>query len=251
MRRLSPIFCLLLAILSLARAAAAYDMVVAQDGSGDYTTVQAALDAIPDFHHARTTIFIKAGTYDEKLVLIKSKHHVTLVGEDRDTTILTHADHATVNPDGSLTGTETSSTIYVRGKDFGAMNLTFANTAGNVGPAVALWVHGSHSHFRNCAFRGYQDTLRVSSQEAYFKKCYIEGAVDFIFDRSTAVFKGCTIFCVDAGSSRRRTPTRANPTVSCSSTAASPAAPRRGPCTWAAPGANTPRWPTWAVPWTT
>lgn len=181
-----------------ARAATDY-LVVAQDGSGDFTTVQAAILAVPDFHPTRTTIFIRAGTYKEKLAVPKQKHRVTLLGEDRDTTILTYDDHATVNPDLSVTGTSESTSTYIKGKDFAARDLTFSNTAGDVGPAIAVWVQGNRAHFRNCAFLGYQDTVCTFAKQAYFKKCYIEGAVDMIFGGSTSVFQQCTIYCLGMG----------------------------------------------------
>ena len=85
-------------------------------------------------------------------------------------------------------------------KDFAARNLTFANTAGDVGQGnFALWVQGTRARFHHCAILGYQDTLYLPTDEAYFKDCFIEGAVDFIFGSATAVFKGCTIHCLDSG----------------------------------------------------
>ena len=201
MRHVRPthFLCALLFLFAAASARADYDMVVAQDGSGDYTTVQAAIFAVPKYNATRTTIFIKAGTYTEQVVVPKAYNRITLVGEDRDTTVITGNAHATVNADESVDGTIDTPTFFVKGKEFGARNITFANTAGDVGPAVAMWVHANHAHFRNCAFLGYQDTLCTTGDMAYFKRCYIEGAIDFIFGSSAAVFQHCTIHPLDSG----------------------------------------------------
>ena len=189
----------LLALVLIAapiRNARGYDLVVAQDGSGDYSTVQAAILAVPDRRPGRASIFIKAGTYDENITVTANKPRLTLVGEDRDTTIITGDGYTPVRGD-SVYGILT---CYVQAKDFGAINLTFSNTAGDVGQGTfAMWIEGNRAHFKNCALRGYQDTLYTSGQKAYFKSCFIEGAIDFIFGPSTAVFKGCTLHCLDSG----------------------------------------------------
>ena len=198
-----PAACQWLVVLCLVlcpgAARAAYDFVVAQDGSGDFTTVQAAILAVPSDLLTRTTIFIKAGTYREKISVPKTKPNVTLIGEDRDTTILTYDDHATVNPDESVTGTEDTPTFFIKSRAFAAEHITFANTAGDVGPAIAVWVHGTRCHFRDCAFLGYQDTICLYGKLVYFKHCYIEGAIDIVFGPSTAVFQQCAIHCLDSG----------------------------------------------------
>ena len=199
MKRLPQAVCLLLAVvgnLLSAYPARAYDFVVAQDGSGGYTTVSAAILAVPDRRPGRTTIFIKAGVYNENITVPKTKPRLTLVGENRDTTIITSADYPAVR------GVDPSATLtcYLQAKNFGARNLTFANTAGDVGEAsFAMWIEGNRAHFKNCALLGYQDTLYTSGDMAFFRSCFIEGAIDFIFGPSTSVFQGCTIHCLDAG----------------------------------------------------
>ena len=190
--------CILL-LAGRADGAAAYDLVVAQDGSGDFTTVQAAILAVPARQASRTRIYIKAGTYREKITVPKDRLKVTLLGENRDTTVLAYDDFATGNRDGTVPGTADTPSFDILAKDFAARDLTFANTAGNVGTAIAVWAQGNRPHFRNCAFLGYQDTLCTDAKYAYFQHCYIEGAVDFIFGRSTAIFQGCTIHSLDDG----------------------------------------------------
>lgn len=178
------------------------DFVVAKDGSGDFSTVQDAIDAVPDFRKNRTTVFIKNGVYKEKLVLPASKTHVKFVGEDVEKTILTHDDFASKkNRFGEEVGTTGSTSFYIFGDGFRAENITFENSAGPVGQAVAARIDGDKVAFRNCRFLGFQDTLYPHGKNSrqYYKNCYIEGTVDFIFGWSTAVFDSCTVFCKDHG----------------------------------------------------
>ncbi len=187
---------------AMAQPKTTYDFVVAQDGSGNFTTVQEALNAVPDFRKVTTTIFIKNGIYKEKLNLSPSKHLVTLIGESNTKTILTYDDWAQKkNIFGEEKGTSGSSSFYVYGPQFTAQNITFQNTAGPVGQAVALFVAGDKARFINCRMLGFQDTLYTYgyASRQYYYKCYIEGTVDFIFGSSTAVFEDCEIFCKKAG----------------------------------------------------
>ncbi|WP_297094463.1 pectinesterase family protein [uncultured Draconibacterium sp.] len=189
-------------LLLAAASASALDFVVAKDGSGDFTTVQEAIDAVPDFRKNRTTIFIKQGIYKEKLVLPASKTLVTFIGEDLENTILTYDNFASKkNRFGEEMGTTGSTSFYIFGEGFIAKNITFQNSAGPVGQAVAVRIESDKVAFENCRFLGNQDTLypRGKNSRQYYKNCYIEGTVDFIFGWSTAVFEDCTIFCKTAG----------------------------------------------------
>jgi pectinesterase len=167
-------------------------MRVAQDGSGDYRTIQEAVNASRDLSQVTVTIQIKNGTYREKLVVPSHKTHVRLVGESREGTIITGADHT-----GDAAGhvTYTSHTVLVQANDFTAENLTFENAAGPVGQAVALHVEGDRATFRHCRMLGNQDTLfpAVENSRQYYQDCYIEGTTDFIFGTATAVFDNCEI----------------------------------------------------------
>ncbi|PIB34683.1 pectin esterase [Reichenbachiella sp. 5M10] len=179
-----------------------YDFVVALDGSGDYTTVQAALDAVPDIRKAETRILIKKGVYKEKLVLAGSKTNVTLIGESVKETVLTYDDFADkLNRFGERIGTSGSSSFYVYGDGFRAENLTFENSSGPVGQAVAVRVDGDRVAFVGCRFLGYQDTLYPHGKNSrqYYKNCYIEGTTDYIFGWSTAVFEQCEIYSKTGG----------------------------------------------------
>ena len=187
---------------TLVAQAQAYHFTVAKDGSGDFKTVQEAIDAVPDFRKNTTTIFIKNGVYKEKLTLPASKTAVTLVGEDVAKTILTYDDYASKkNRFGEEIGTTGSSSFFIFGDDFTAENITFENSAGPVGQAVAVRIDGDKVMFRNCRFLGFQDTLYPHGENSrqYYKDCYIEGTVDFIFGWSTAVFDNCEIYCKKGG----------------------------------------------------
>jgi pectinesterase len=192
----------LVLITSPAFAQTSYNFLVAQDGSGTYKTVQEAINAVPDMRKKETVIFIKSGTYKEKLVLPESKTMVKLIGENVEKTILTFDDFAgRKNIFGEEKGTSGSAGFYIYGPGFTAENITFQNSAGPVGQAVAVLVAGDKASFRNCRFLGFQDTLYTYGRESrqYYNNCYIEGTVDFIFGSSTAVFDSCTIYCKQRG----------------------------------------------------
>ncbi len=191
-----------LLVLACSAFATDYHFVVDPDGSGDFRTVQEAINAVPDFRKNETKIFIRKGTYKEKLVLATSKTNVTFVGEDRDRTILTYDDFASKkNRFGEEVGTTGSTSFFVFGDGFRAENITFENSSGPVGQAVAVRIDGDMVTFINCRFLGFQDTLYPHGEKSrqYYKNCYIEGTVDFIFGWSTAVFDRCTIVCKDHG----------------------------------------------------
>jgi pectinesterase len=179
-----------------------FDFIVAQDGSGMFKTIQEAINAVPDYRKVETRIFVSKGVYKEKVVLPESKQNITLIGENIDATIIQYDDYAQKkNKFGENMGTSGSSSFYVYGNDFRAENITFANTAGPVGQAVAMFVAGNRAIFLNCKFKGFQDTLytygKLSKQ--LYKNCYIEGTVDFIFGSSTAFFDNCHIHCLRKG----------------------------------------------------
>jgi pectinesterase len=178
------------------------DFIVSADGSGNFKTVQEAINAVPDFRKKQTVIFIKKGKYKEKLVLASSKQNVKFIGESLNETILTYDDYAQKkNIFGEEKGTSGSSSFYIYGEGFSAENITFENSSGPVGQAVAVWAGGDKLIFNNCRFLGFQDTLYTygGNNRQFFKDCYVEGTVDFIFGASTAWFENCTIFCKKQG----------------------------------------------------
>ena len=167
------------------------ELVVAQDGTGDYTTIAEALEAVRAFMDFDVKIYIKKGIYKEKLVVPSWVQHIELIGEDVQNTIITHADHANMNH----MGTFRTYTVKVEGNYITFRNITIENNAPRLGQAVALHTEGDCLRFINCRFLGNQDTVYtgVEGTRLYFENCYIEGTTDFIFGPSTAWFEGCTI----------------------------------------------------------
>ncbi len=170
--------------------------MVAQDGSGDFFTVQEAINAVPDFRkNIRTTILIRKGTYKEKLIIPESKINVSLIGEEGAT--LTNDDFANKkNVFGENMGTSGSSSCYIYAPDFYAENITFENSAGPVGQGSCLLCLRRPCLLQELPlFLGFQDTLYTYGKQSrqYYEDCYIEGTVDFIFGWSTAVFNRCHI----------------------------------------------------------
>lgn len=179
----------------LAKYVRHYDFVVAQDGSGDFFSVQEAINAVPDFRkNMRTTILVRKGVYYEKLIIPESKINISLIGQKG--AVISYDDYADKkNIFGETKGTSGSSSCYIYAPDFYAEHLTFENTSGPVGQAVACFVSGDRAYFKNCRFIGFQDTLYTYGKgcRQYYEDCYIEGTVDFIFGWSTAVFNRCHI----------------------------------------------------------
>ncbi|MPS74464.1 MAG: pectin esterase [Chryseobacterium sp.] len=178
---------------------------VSQDGNGDFKTVQDAVNAVEDGLDTRTKIFIKKGTYREKITIPSTKGAIFFEGESLTETIITNNDFASKkNAEGKEMGTTGSSTVFIFADNFSARNITFQNDAGKVGQAVAVLITGDKAIFENCRFLGFQDTLYLKGEQDvpapkrevrhYFKNCYIEGTTDFIFGAATAVFKDCTIY---------------------------------------------------------
>ncbi len=183
------------AVPELAEYVRHYDFVVAQDGSGDFFTVQEAINAVPDFRkNKRTTILVRKGVYKEKLIIPESKINISLLGQEG--AVISYDDYASKpNVFGEEKSTSGSSSCYIYAPDFYAENITFENTSGPVGQAVACFVSADRVYFKNCRFLGFQDTLYTYGKgcRQYYEDCYIEGTVDFIFGWSVAVFNRCHI----------------------------------------------------------
>lgn len=184
----------------------------------EFSTITEALLSIPEGTIEPVTIFIKKGTYKEKLVI--KQPNLTLIGESKEETIITFDDYANmIMEDGNKRGTFRTPSVFIDANDFTAKNLTFRNNSGyghQVGQALALYVDGDRMVFDNCILLGSQDTLftaplpptanqlggftgpkefepRVNGRH-YYHNCYIRGDVDFIFGSATAFFDHCEIF---------------------------------------------------------
>ena len=168
-----------------------FDFVVAKDGSGNFRTIQEAVNAVRDYTPIPRAIFVKNGVYREKLLIPEWKTGITIVGESVTGTIVEWDDHAGKGP----VNTFTSYTARISGNDIHVHNITFVNSAGRVGQALAMFVDGDRVLFDNCRFIGNQDTIFAAGEGAhqYFRNVYIEGTTDFIFGPATAYFEKCEV----------------------------------------------------------
>lgn len=182
------------ALFITSEAGAGPTFVVAQDGSGDFKSIQAAIDATKSFPPERITLRLKKGTYREKVVVHEWNTKLTLVGEGVDKTVISFGDYF-AGIDRGRNSTFFTPTVQVNADDFVAKNLTIENTAGAVGQAVALAVNANRVVVRGVRLLGNQDTLYVTGEDnrMLFADCYIEGTTDFIFGGAAAVFRDCRI----------------------------------------------------------
>jgi pectinesterase len=176
-------------------------ITVAPDGSGNFKTIQAAIDSIPEYPHFPYDIHILPGTYDERVMIPRMKSHLHIWGDDPLKTILTFNLGASMpGPNGKPMGTFATPTATILSDNVSIEKLTFQNTFGPHGQALAIEVAGDRDAFDNCRFLGWQDTMFADSNgRNYFHDCFIEGHVDFIFGKSTVVFDHCEIHSKDKG----------------------------------------------------
>jgi pectin methylesterase-like acyl-CoA thioesterase len=166
-----------------------------------FKTLQEAIDAIAPYPHFDYDIHILPGKYVQQVTIPRLKSHMRIWGDDPKTTILSFGLGASMpGPDGKPMGTFATPSVRVLADEITCRNITFENTLGPHGQALAIEVAGDRDAFDNCRFLGWQDTIFAdSSGRNYFHNCYIEGHVDFIFGRSTAVFDNCEIHSKRAG----------------------------------------------------
>ncbi|XEC96645.1 pectate lyase [Paenibacillus tarimensis] len=183
-------------------------LTVAKDGSGDYSTVQQAIDAVPQNNTQPVEIRIMNGVYKEVVTVPANKPFISLIGESAENTVITYDNYAgRERPIGGTYGTSGSASLFLYGSDFTAMNLTMENSFDEKAnpdvqgtQAVAVHTRGERMIFRNVRFIGNQDTLLVNAGSSYFYECYVEGDVDFIFGAGRAVFENSDIKSLDRGS---------------------------------------------------
>ena len=166
-------------------------IVVSRDGTGNFRTLQEAIESARVFMDYTVTIYVRNGVYKEKVIVPSWVENIDIIGEDRDKTIITYDDHANINK----MGTFRTYTVKVEGSDITFKNLTIENNAAQLGQAVALHTEGDRLKFINCRILGNQDTIYTGAKftRLYFKDCYIDGTTDFIFGPSTALFEDCII----------------------------------------------------------
>ncbi len=192
----SGAFVILLMFSATISPARNYDFIVAKDGSGDFTTIQKAIDNCKAFPDQRITIFVKNGFYKEKLIVPSCNTQLSIVGESANKTIISFDDHFNKINRGR-NSTFYTYTLKVEANDFRLGNITVENSAGPVGQAVALHIEGDRCVFIDCRFLGNQDTVYAAGRfsRTLFTDCYIEGTTDFIFGEATALFEKCSIHC--------------------------------------------------------
>lgn len=184
-----------------ANAANPYDnpdtLVVARDGTGQFRTINEAVEVCRAFMEYHKVIYVKKGVYKEKVIVPSWLTNIEVCGENAENTIITYDDHANIRFEetGQPMGTFRTYTVKVQGNYITFKNISIENNAARLGQAVALHTEGDHLVFINCRLLGNQDTVYtgVANTRIYFKNCYIEGTTDFIFGPSTAWFEGCII----------------------------------------------------------
>lgn len=230
-KQLSLLFMLMLCPIMMLQAKTnelVYNAVVAQDGSGKYTTVQAAIDAAPTGLKKPWMIYIKSGSYNELVTVPQNKPFIYLLGENRQNTIIHYnlnigAAPENMNPKFHVPDVYWKSSIHnpslpiynkqmavvvVDAGDFYAQNLSFVNDYGVAvqdGPqALAMQTKGDRTAFYNCCFRSFQDTWMTTQKNdayrLYVKDCFIEGAVDYFYGGGDALLDSCTMYNVRSGS---------------------------------------------------
>lgn len=201
MRRQLILLSIILTFATGIFAANKYDnpdtIVVARDGTGEFRTIAEAVEVCRAFMEYHKVIYVKKGTYKEKLIIPQWLTNIEILGEDRDATVITYDDHANiVNPlTGKGIGTFRTYTVKVEGSSITFKNITIENNSARLGQAVALHTEGDRLVFINCRLLGHQDTVYtgIAGTRLLFKNCYIEGTTDFIFGPSTAWFENCEI----------------------------------------------------------
>ena len=188
-------------IVSAKTSARQTDITVALDGSGQFKSVQEAIMSVPAGTADNPVVIrIRPGVYKELIYLQHEKRFFRLIGEDAKTTVLTYDLHADlIGKDNKPIGTFRTPSTVIDADDFLAENITFENSAGPVGQALAIRVDGDRAVFRRCRFLGWQDTVFLNRGRQYFEDCYVAGHVDFIFGAATAFFERCHIHCLKTG----------------------------------------------------
>ncbi|XP_058222388.1 pectinesterase-like [Rhododendron vialii] len=176
-----------------------FNATVAQDGSGDYTTIKAAIDAAPVGSANRYYIHVNQGVYrDEYVTVEKNKINIALIGDDARDTIITGSRSIATG----YTNVPETASMIVDGSGFMARSITFENSAPppNSHQAVALTNNADRSAFYQCVFLGYQDTLLANHNRQFYKDCDIYGSVDFVWGYAKAVFQDCRLYALRIGS---------------------------------------------------
>lgn len=218
------LFCIL-GIMGYARSQqnTIFHAVVAKDGTGDYTTVQSAIDAVPENLKSPWLIFVKNGSYEEQVIIPQNKPFIHLIGQDKERTIihlklnvggkpdantkdLAYWHYSVHNPKSAVSHFE-GAVVNINASDFYSENISYVNDWGleaqNGPQALALKTKADRIAFYNCKFRSFQDTWMTTTRDAdrhYVKECWLEGAVDYFYGGGNALVEESTLYNVRSGS---------------------------------------------------
>ncbi|CAA6666788.1 unnamed protein product [Spirodela intermedia] len=168
------------------------EITVDGGGSGDFQSVQDAIDSVPENNRHRVLINIRAGVYIEKVVIPATKPYITFQGAGRRTTVIEWHDRASDRgPDGQQLRTYNTASVTVLASHFSARNISFKGWQ-----AAAFRISGDKAYFLGCGFYGAQDTLCDDAGRHYFKDCYIEGSIDFIFGNGRSMYRSCQLHSI-------------------------------------------------------
>ncbi|XP_058086827.1 probable pectinesterase 68 [Magnolia sinica] len=178
-------------------------ITVDSHGFGDFLYVQAAIESVAENNRENVIIQINAGCYLEKVVIPPTKPYITFQGAGRDVTVIEWHDRASDRgPNGQQLRTYNTASVTVFANYFTARNISFKNTAPAPMPGVegsqaaAFRISGDKAYFSGCGFYGAQDTLCDDAGRHYFKECYIEGSIDFIFGNGRSMYKDCELHSI-------------------------------------------------------
>ena len=187
---------LLLSVVSAAWAQERQDtIVVSRDGTGNFRTLQEAIESARAFMDYTVTIYVRNGVYKEKVIVPSWVENIDIIGEDRDKTIITYDDHANINK----MGTFRTYTVKVEGSDITFKNLTIENNAAQLGQAVALHTEGDRLKFINCRILGNQDTIiPVLNLPVFISRIVILMVLPTLFSVLPPLYLKIVLFTVNA-----------------------------------------------------
>lgn len=175
-------------------------IVVDKNGGGQFGSVQSAVDSIPDGNRERVIIQIRPGFYQEKVLVPLGKPYITFQGAGMERTVIEWHNKANdVGADGQELHTYNTASVTVLANHFTAKNISFRNSAPAPLPgvegyqAVSFRISGDKAYFLGCGFYGAQDTLCDDAGRHFFKECFVQGSIDFIFGNGRSIYYKCEL----------------------------------------------------------
>lgn len=180
----------------LAQNKNAVEIIVAKDGSGDFTSIQKAIEACKSYPPQRLVIRIKNGIYEEPVRIPVWNPDITLIGESRDSTIIRYGSYfGGVNK--GRNSTFYTATLRIEASGIHCQRLSIENSAGPIGQAIALFISGDRCLLKDCKIKGNQDTFFATGEHTrvYLQNCFISGTTDFLFGDATVLLSRCRLYC--------------------------------------------------------